>query len=159
MRWLLNSPALNNDDRYSAKQENIGTALEVWIRTGAVHNHTETRGVMQREMKYSAGFWWRVLNQSQCCHSNLKTSTGSSSPLPASHTSTPPLLEELGAFSIHTKPFFRSCPHSASGETVKWSIFEGVCLPAPCCSLIQKPCKLCRRWSGKKGIGEGQPSP
>lgn len=91
MRWLLNLPALNND-RHSTKQENIKTALEVCIRTGTGHKHTETWGVMHREMKYSAGFWWRVLNQSQCCHSNLKASTCSSSPL----ASTPPLLEELG---------------------------------------------------------------
>lgn len=98
MRWLLNLPALNNDDRHSTKQENIRTELEVCIHTGTGHEHTQTWGVMHREMKYSAGFWWRVLNQSQCCHSNLKASTCSSSPLAYSHTSIPPSLEQL---SLH----------------------------------------------------------
>lgn len=44
MRWFLNLPAWNNDDRRSTKQENIRPALQVGTGTGAGHKHAETRG-------------------------------------------------------------------------------------------------------------------
>lgn len=121
MRWFLNLPAWNNDDRHSTKQENIRMELQVCIRTGTGHKHTETRGVMQREMKYSAGFWWRLLNQSQRCHSNLKTSTRGSPP-PRNLWRVYPSFAwgtlELRFFNaVHSDSFGRSSfPFSAVGK-------------------------------------------
>lgn len=163
MRCFLNLPVLNNDDRHSTKQENIRPALQVCIRTATGHKHTDTWGVMHREMKYSAGgFWWRVLNQSQCCHSNLKTSTGSSPPLPFSRTSTSPLLEGLCLLSLQCTVIVQMFKFPLFSRWENPKIINILGSLSSCLLFLffySEVLWVVQEMSWDKGIGEGQQSP
>lgn len=124
-------------------------------------SHRQThrrRGVMHHEMKYSAGFWWRLLNQSECCHSNLKTcvycrSIGLSTRVPF-----------LSSLCVFGAVYICVCVgHLSRRNWVSWekdwkrksSMFQEVPLPRLVSSFIQKSWGLWRRWDVKrKGAGK-----
>lgn len=125
-------------------------------------SHRQThrrRGVMHHEMKYSAGFWWRLLNQSECCHSNLKTcvycrSIGLSTRVPFLSSLCVCVRSSLYLCVCWT---FKSPQLSELGKRLKKasSMFQEVPLPRLVSSFIQKSWGLWRRWDVKrKGAGK-----
>lgn len=155
MRWFLNLPVLNNDDRHSTKQENIRPALEVCIRTATGHKHTETWGVMHREMKYSAGFLVEgsqsvtVLSlQPEDLHWQLPTTAI------LTHIYSPFAWGTLCVFiTVHSDcPDVEVSPFQPLGKPKNHQYFrESVFLPLVS-FFIQKSCGLYGRWAGIKGL-------